>query len=574
MARFAAFVCALASCASASINPERCASRAACAAAAEALVSAAPVPAGKTLLQALTNAVLAARRDWGGAPIREPATAWCPTAAPFEWIPATAGNAGPGSAWASNWTDDGCFASVFATAGVNASGGWASITGVSPASSECATTYSAMSSYSWSPLIELTARAPTAKIEWRWAHGGDEAADAATLGLLLSQWPCGVAGTLLSLARTLPQLAPNGDTAAAAVADWLTAHRIYGPIKPFTPPSKAGPAALALGDHVRSGSYIAVSEWTFMASMEAYGTGFGGTSHSALAVRRNGTLYITESTFGWPGGDGVQAHTWAQWLEMSNSVQSSSVLQLAPALAASFDEDSFWAWYDTVAGAPYGYTNYAFSVLDEGDPLRSLPAPLDARAAGTALVIADDILGASDTYWFSPSYNVSIMGMFGTALNKRLNSSCATMACLVTAAAAASPSLSLMGAAALPENPGWVYDIPGGGGRPALVCSAFVAAGLQAGLGRALPPMWATEQVPRDNWVAALWDADGFNETSCTWGASVSDTGVRFCQFAGSRAQPMTGASSLPIYAHMNEHCGSQWPAYTRCSDGNATCEC
>jgi hypothetical protein len=150
------------------------------------------------------------------------------------------------------------------------------------------------------------------------------------------------------------------------------------------------------------------------------------------------------------------------------------------------------------------------------------------------------------------------------------------MACLVTAAAAASPSLSLLGAAALPEDPAWVYDVPGGGGRPSLVCSALAAAGLQAGLRASpllLPPLWATEQVPRDNWVAALWDADGFNATSCPW-ASVSDTGTRFCQFAGSRAQPMTAANSLPVYARMNEHCGSQWPAFERCTGGGTSCSC
>lgn len=153
------------------------------------------------------------------------------------------------------------------------------------------------------------------------------------------------------------------------------------------------------------------------------------------------------------------------------------------------------------------------------------------------------------------------------------------MACLVAAAAAASPQpLSLMAAAAIPEDPAWVYDIPGGGGRPSLVCSAFALAGLQAGLGAALPPLWATEQVPRDNWVAQLWDNEAFRgppgDGGCVWGASISDTGLRFCQFAGSRAQPMTAANSVPVYARMNEHCGSRWPAYERCPAGVKDCPC
>jgi hypothetical protein len=416
MARATSLVAALlvhCACASATTALDRCISRKACVAIGESIVAAAPVPPAATLLRALTSALIAGRRDWEGAPVREPATAWCPTAAPFEWLPATVGTASPGSAWAASWSDDGCFDAVNATAGVNSTGGWVVFSGTSPASTDCGTAYSAMTSYGWSPLAEITAKAPTARLEWRWVHGAAEASDAASLGLLLSQWPCGVAGTLLSLTRTLPQLAANESAAAAAVAGWLTTHGIYGPILPFSPPPKAGPAALALGDHIRSGAYIAVSEWDFMASMEAFGTGRGGTSHSALAVRRNGTLYVTESTFGWPGGDGVQAHTWAEWLQLSDPVQSSSVLQLAPALADAFDEGAFWAWFDTVVGAPYGYSNYMFSVLDAGDPLRSLPAPLDARVVGSFLVLADDLLRGGDTFVFAPSYNVSIMQMFG-----------------------------------------------------------------------------------------------------------------------------------------------------------------
>ena len=62
-----------------------------------------------------------------------------------------------------------------------------------------------------------------------------------------------------------------------------------------------------LGRAIRKAyAYLALSEWTFMASLEAFGTGRSGTSHSALAVRRGGELFVAESTFWWPGGDGVQ----------------------------------------------------------------------------------------------------------------------------------------------------------------------------------------------------------------------------------------------------------------------------
>ena len=326
--------------------------------------------------------------------------------------------------------------------------------------------------------------------------------------------------------------------AAAANAAWVAAHGIFPPIAPFTPPSLA--AAIALGDSIPSGSYIAIAEWDFLASLEALGIGRGATSHSVLAVRRNGTLYLVESTFGWRGGDGIQAHTWNDWVTLSDAVQSSVVLPLVPLLRSAFNETAFWRYYDALEGAPCGYHNYLFSFLDTES--MSLPAPLPRASSRGFFVAADDALGDADLGLFQPSYNASLMDVLGAGLNHRLRANCTTLACLVVAAAALQPPLSLMAAIALPEDPQWLHGHPA---VPARVCSAFCAGGLQAALGAALPAIWTTEQVPIGNWRAQLWDADAA-AAWCPWGANRSDTGTAFCQFAGTRAVTLPAANSIP----------------------------
>ena len=98
---------------------------------------------------------------------------------------------------------------------------------------------------------------------------------------------------------------------------------------------------------------------------------------------------------------------------------------------------------------------------------------------------------------------------------------------------------------------------------------------VQSFVGAALPPMWATEQTPRDNMAAGVWRADAWTPASCPTGLRTSDTGVTYCQFAGALFElPLSGLGAIAPYLRMNEHCGSRWPAYARCPAVNATCAC
>jgi hypothetical protein len=107
-------------------------------------------------------------------------------------------------------------------------------------------------------------------------------------------------------------------------------------------------------------------EFTGTDAMQALGTGPSGTGHSAVAVRRNGTLYVCESTHNLKYyGDGIMATEWATWWDKNGEIgRMAAILTLADEYHTVFDEDAFWSWFDTVKGTPYGFNNYLFSGTD------------------------------------------------------------------------------------------------------------------------------------------------------------------------------------------------------------------
>lgn len=137
-------------------------------------------------------------------------------------------------------------------------------------------------------------------------------------------------------------------------------------------------------------------------------------------------------------------------------------------------------------------------------------------------------------------------------------------------------------------------------------CSAFAAHAWRVGLGSALPPYNATEQVPRDNFMMAIFNGSYWHEDNCPGGVLKPDGGSHgtLCQVTGQYEMPFSGYNSimpcecnttasgsrltvfrslvltsttllLPLSdASMNSHCGSQWPSYTRCLDGDSMCQC
>ena len=249
------------------------------------------------------------------------------------------------------------------------------------------------------------------------------------------------------------------------------------------------------------------------------------------------------------------------------------MLPLAPAFATAFDIDAAWAWFDTVVGASYGYSNFLFAVLDTAAPFRSLPLPIDERMLTPIMNLLDGLLGPApaNATWTS----ITVQTMLVHGLNKRMGTACETLACIIAATnankAAGRAPASFVAATAIPEDDAWRY-----GGNVSFVCSAFAAALYKAALPAALLPAFAaTEQTPIDNVRMAVYDGGRFDESNCPGGVVAPTAGNgTVCQLLGPVVMPLDAYNTVPLYAGMNAACGSQWPAYERCAGGGTACAC
>lgn len=77
--------------------------------------------------------------------------------------------------------------------------------------------------------------------------------------------------------------------------------------------------------------------------------------------------------------------------------------------------------------------------------------------------------------------------------------------------------------------------------------SAFAAHAWRVGLGAALPPFNATEQVPRDNFMMAIFDGAFWTEANCPGGVLAPDGGAHgtLCQVTGQYEMPFGGYNSI-----------------------------
>jgi len=219
---------------------------------------------------------------------------------------------------------------------------------------------------------------------------------------------------------------------------------------------------------------------------------------------------------------------------------------------------------------PYGYHTMLMSFLDTYAPFANLPAPIGGQELAVILNALDSVLGNATS-------GVTVDSMFTQPLNKRLNTTCTSLRCIINVlnvnkAAGRSPS-SFVEAVAIPEQDGAKY-----GANLSMVCSEFAAHGWKTGLGGA-SPVWAqieaAEQTPRDNYQMALFDTTGarFTAAQCPGGVTTSPSGPgAYCQIMGVWRMYLNGYNSIPLYAGMNNRCPAQWPTYTRCPANNPQC--
>jgi len=377
----------------------------------------------------------------------------------------------------------------------------------------------------------------------------------------------GLGGTITSALATVSLFV--GDNMTAGNVEMLVAKGLWPSAAPFNKSVALDKSA------VMSGDYFAILRLDGLDPAIALLTG-GATGHSAVAVWNGSELYVVESTDAnplgpvyWPPPYGVIVHQYDTWVQLANAAgYHVAVLPMDPAISATFDEAAFWAWFETVRGMAYGYHTMAYSLFDTALPMRNFPMPVDDDVITVVLNVLDRLLPNTTT-------GVSGFSMFTWGLNKRLNVSCPTLACVIDhvnrlKAAGQQPS-SLTAAIAMPDDDSWMFAT-----NYSMVCSEFAARVWKVGLAGA-NPVWSSiignEQTPKDNYMMALYSPNRFTAAQCPGGLTTPRNGNgTYCQITGEYVLTLGGYNTVPLYGGMNNACPSQWPQFERCPAGNPTC--
>lgn len=379
--------------------------------------------------------------------------------------------------------------------------------------------------------------------------------------------PAGVVGTITSALKTVGLF--SGSNMSATNVEMLVEKGVWPSATPFNRTVAVDKSAILSGD------YLAILRLDGLDPAIGLLTG-GATGHSAVAVWNGSELYVVESTDAnplgpvyWPPPYGVIVHQYDTWISLAEAAGYHAVLlPIDPAISATFDEAAFWRWFSTVQGMAYGYHTMAYSLFDTALPMLNFPAPVDDAVVGVVLNTLDRLLP-------NTTNGVSGFSMFTWGLNKRLNISCPTLACVIDRvnrlSAAGQQPTTLTAAIALPDNDEWMFAT-----NYSMVCSEFAARVWKVGLAGA-NPVWASiignEQTPKDNYQMALYAPNRFTSAQCPGGLTTPLLGNgTYCQLMGQYVLTLDGYNSVPLYAGMNNACPSQWPAYERCPPGNPTC--
>ena len=328
--------------------------------------------AGAALLAARSPATWPAASELAAAQSKD--STYCPNNGAFDLVPLTVANVSSGAASAV-WGGDGCFGQVSASISWGASGGVSiKLTGSSPTKLLCSDVYLVATSLSLSLPVELSTLAPSGSTGFAsWGGGAEEAADVALNGVHIGLLPCGITGSLASALATLNIFSPLSGNISDLVQSntaflngrsvWNGPGGLGSPLVPYGQQQRLANASL------RSGDYLAILRFDGLDPMIGFGTGFGGTGHSAVLLWQGSgserQLFVVEATdidpFG-PAvvfGRGIIKTPWEQWQQLAHeAAYNVAVLPLQPQLSAAFDEAAAWQWFEGpqgVVGQSYGY---------------------------------------------------------------------------------------------------------------------------------------------------------------------------------------------------------------------------
>jgi len=310
---------------------------------------------------------------------------------------------------------------------------------------------------------------------------------------------------------------------------------------------------------VQSGDFIGVIRLDGLDTMLAWAMG-STTSHTAIALRENGVLYVAESTTDspyWPV-NGIQRTPWKRWLELSRNASESIVwAPLTAAMRAKFNETAAVAHFKTLEGVDYGFQTLLWGWIDTlKDNYPCLPPDFKTCLTYDLMEV---ILGFLDKL-------IGAVGdaLFHQAFNKRLGNTDFKKGADMFKFA----DESGIGASKLPtlvEQDAWDYNTTRFG-KPAVaksmvccvfVCSVWKAAGLFNDIGNQIN---CGEQTNWDTYAMQFFDLTTPRPAQCV----SADPNNQLCQLEGKWTLNLNDLSTKKPYPKYGENCPGVAPDYKK----------
>lgn len=292
---------------------------------------------------------------------------------------------------------------------------------------------------------------------------------------------------------------------------------------------------LDLEDKIESGDFLGLSQVINGEScLIQYITG-GRISHSAMAIRVNGSLYVTEAE-----ESGIILRPYKDFIEAQvNTYHSVAWFPLSKEARAKFDVDKAIDFISKRVGLAYGMKNF---VSAEFDTLNSsLPSYMSSEHLLLAITIIEKL---------KPELAMTFLGH---SINMRLGTSNLTTSQVVDELSRR--NMTYEEALIIPEKDDWLYY-----DGENWVCSSFIAGIYKAsGLFGNLD-IEAHEFVPKDIYQLKIYDNGENRPQEC----KEADPNINYCMILGKFRIKAEGYNTIEVYEHMNEKCPSVPPFYVR----------
>ena len=292
---------------------------------------------------------------------------------------------------------------------------------------------------------------------------------------------------------------------------------------------------LDLEKYIKSGDHLGTAQMgsgisTFIQLMSG-----GRISHSAIALKMDGKLYVVEAV-----GDGIIKTLYSDFIKDKLASRTTVAwFPLSDTYRKKFNEAKAVEFAKKRLGLAYGIKNFVFSLIDTKD--KSLPPYM----SGEHLLLIASLVEKVKA-------DLAMM-IYGYGINKRLGTSNLNIGKLGHAAAKKGKSLEDI--MVMPELDSYTYHDGESWICSALVAGIYKAAGVFDSLN-----INAHEFTPSDVYQLAIYDSGSNRPDVC----KQADPSIDYCIIVGPYAIHGNGYNSIKPYERMDEKCPTVPPDFKR----------